>query len=96
MWSKRWHGPAGVVWVNIHGTKPVIATVLESHVPKWCRRLGIRTALNHEILKICDMITTGSSESTGQAFMNAFGYTCDPDTHQWTYIKPKNYKNPNS
>ena len=88
LWSKSFHGPVGTVWVNRVGSKPVVAQVIESYVPKWCRRLGVRTRLNQELFRYCDVISTGPSEKEGRAFMKSQGYTQDTVTKHWRLSKP--------
>jgi hypothetical protein len=78
-WWGDYQGPAGVVWAHMWQCRAGIAVmVLNSFVPTWLRRRGVRTAINAEILrKAAVVMTSDDSEPSGRAFMAARGYRRD-------------------
>jgi hypothetical protein len=83
---------AGSVWVqrtnNQRGEQ--VAIVLDSYVPQWARRQGIRTLINKTIAKHADIIMSPQgSKDGGEAFMKAEGYVLDKATGWWVWRKPK-------
>lgn len=61
--------------------------VVHSYVDPVCRRKGIRTLLQSEILKEFNIVTTMIGTKDGEAWMRNAGYVYDAAYGHWVYRK---------
>ena len=83
-WWKGCIYPVGIVWVL--GIDKDNAMVMNSYVPKWARRNGIRTLINKEIHKwIKNVLTSEGSKEGGMKFLKASKYKKVPTLGWWIH-----------
>lgn len=90
-WAREVAGPVGLVWGIPSSLRDGRGhfDVIGSYVPPAYRRKGIRTLINNEILKECEVIVSrDGSEEGGAVFMEAFGYSRLADG-TWSYMKKR-------
>lgn len=94
LWNREQPMPIGFVWGLVKSETTF--EVVGSYVPKWARRLGIRTAINATILaQYKRVVTVGGSDDGGMAFMNALGYKYHHDADLWSVGRPHANRHPN-
>lgn len=90
LWNRNLPMPLGFVW-GILATKNRFE-VFGSYVPVFARRLGVRTAINRQILENYEVVTTPGGSKTGAlAFMKASGYRYAAKADCW-YLRRKKVK----
>lgn len=81
--------PIGLVWGEFQGDPPKFS-VAGSFTPGWVRRWGVRSRINDEIFKQCDLIITehGSKEG-GAQFLKAKKYKWSKELRFYYLQRPK-------
>lgn len=79
--------PLGFVWGVQHGGEKKRFEVMGSYTEIFYRRLGVRTKINEQILKLYDIVTSPSSSKQGKAFMKANGYSYSKELSQWYKLR---------
>ena len=84
-----WVAPVGFVWgvgcaaaAGTKGSRSEFMVFGSYVVPRW-RRLGVRTAINKQILETYELITTSGGSPDGRKFLKASGYTFVRDGNRW-------------
>lgn len=79
--------PVGHLFVQLYGISYYIknrvkkikhGTVLDSFVLPAYRRCGVRTAMQKELVKYCQVLYSGATSKAGLSFMLKNGYKLDP------------------
>jgi hypothetical protein len=82
-----WDAPfvMGTVILKVGSGYVGSAEILDSYVIPYCRRHGVRTAIQDAIVKDYKQVTSTHGTKEGEAWMRSYGYRYDRRLGRWEY-----------